>query len=351
MPTRQSKICFLGIVGSVLFLSEAFGTGASLSSNDLEYYKTQNVIFSKELGSYFDNEKPGYHSIERKNALYLVDALTHYPFPHDNCLKEMFLGRYEKALESIKETKVKTGAVVWNIYNLSYVVKTSEITVAFDLIRLPPSLRKEGDEDLHKNLAKKMVELCDILFVSHIHGDHADSFVAGEFLSQNKPVITPPGVFMKKDFYGSVIHWLADGKESKFVVPETDAEILVRIYPGHQAISDDAAVDNNFTVITLPNNITIAHSGDQSWNDDFKWLDTVYKDVNVDVLMVNSWTAFPNRVAAGLRPKIILPGHANEMSHPIESRIPFWKSYLLWQKSQDRVIHLFWGEPYRYDRK
>ena len=74
----------------------------------------------------------------------------------------------------------------------------------------------------------------------------------------------------------------------------------------------------------------------------------MHEDVNIDVLMINSWTLLPDRVVAGLRPKIVLPGHANEMEHPIESRIPFWKSYLFWQASRDRVIHLFWGEPYRY---
>jgi len=76
----------------------------------------------------------------------------------------------------------------------------------------------------------------------------------------------------------------------------------------------------------------------------------MHEDVNIDVLMINSWTLLPDRVVAGLRPKIVLPGHANEMGHSIESRVPFWKSYLFWQKNQDRVIHLFWGEPYRYER-
>ena len=344
----KRKIYFVSIVVSVLFLSKASGSGRPLSANDLEYYRSQNLVFSEELESYFDDEKPGYHSIERRNALYLVDALTHYPSPHDDCLKEMFLSRYKKALDRIKKTEVKTGAVLWNIYNLSYVVKTSDMTVAFDLIRLPPSLRKEGDEETHNKLAKEMVELCDILFVSHIHGDHADSFVAREFLSQNKPVITHSGVFKENDFYDRVTHWPVDGKESKFVVSGVDAEILLRIYPGHQAISSDEAVGNNFTVVTLPGNITVAHSGDQSWEDDFKWLDTLYKDVDIDILMVNTWTLWPERVVKGLKPNVVLPGHINEMGHGIGTRIPFWKSYRSWQDTENKVIHLFWGEPYYY---
>ena len=323
----------------------------SLSLKDLEYYKSQNMIFSEELEEYFDNEEPGYHSIERKNALYLADSLAHYPFPHDDSLKEMFLNRVRKALDSIRETKVETGVVVWNIYNMSYIVKTKDITIAFDLIRLTHSLIKENDEDTHNNLTQKMIELCDVLFVSHNHDDHADPFVAKEFLAQNKPVIAVDDAFRQEDFSSGITRWPTDGAEREYMVPNINTQILLRIYPGHQAIEPEVAIDNNFTVITLPDNITIAHSGDQCWKYDFTWIDSVHKDVDIDVLMINTWTAFPDRLVKGVRPNIILPGHINEMSHEIGFRIPFWKSYSNWQKEGNKVVHLFWGESYKYDRK
>ncbi len=322
----------------------------SLSSNDLEYYKDQNMIFSEKLESYFDNENPGYHSIERKNALFLTDALAHYPFPHDDSIKEMFLNRAKKALDSIRETKVEKGVVIWNIYNMSYIVKSKDITIAFDLIRFTPSLIKKGDEDLHKNLIKNIVDLSDVLFLSHNHDDHADPFVAKEFLSQNKPVIANTDIFSQEDFFSKITHWPTDGEERKFMVPNINTQISLRIYPGHQAIEPEVAIDNNFTVITLPDNITIAHSGDQCWNDDFTWIDSVHKDVDIDLLMINTWTLCPDRLAAGIKPNIILPGHINEMSHEIISRIPFWKSYSNWKNVENKVVHLFWAEPYNYER-
>ena len=334
----------------LLSSSEIFGTGPSLSENDLKYYKNQNIVLAKNLDSYFDNENPGYQSIERKNALALVDTVTHYPAPHDDCIKELFLSRYKKAIENIEKTHVETGIVIWNVYNLSYIVKTKDITVAFDLIRLPGCLRKKDSEDFHKKLTKKIIDLCDVLFVSHIHGDHADSFVAGEFLKQNKPVIAPPDVFSNETFYNKITHLTPGGKKRKLNIPNLNEELLLRIYPGHQAISADTAVDNNFTLITFSNNITVAHSGDQSWGNDFKWLDSVYKDSDVDVLMINTWTSSPDRVIKGLKPKIILPGHINEMSHELISRKPFWESYQVWKNGGDKVIHLFWGEPYKYEK-
>lgn len=300
---------------------------------------------------YFDLEKPDYHSLERRNALYLLDAITHYPFPHDEFIKQMFLDRYKKAITSIKETTVvQSGVVIWNIYNMSYVVKTSEITVAFDLTRLPPSLRTEGEEELYKSMAREVVNSCDILFISHIHQDHADLFVAEEFISQNKPVISNLDVFKSKEIFDKITHLPANTKKVNYAVAGSGIELGLRIYPGHQAISADAAVNNNFTILTLPNDITLAHSGDQSWQEDFEWIDTIHKDVDIDILMVNTWTLSPDRLIAGLQAEIILPGHINEMEHPISSRIPYWKSYQSWQNNENKVIHLFWGEAYTYNK-
>ena len=100
-------------------------------------------------------------------------------------------------------------------------------------------------------------------------------------------------------------------------------------------------------MVTCTNGITVAHSGDQSWND-FDWIDRVHKDVDIDILMVNTWTADPVRLSKGLKPKVVLPGHVNEMSHTILGRIPFWKSYQQWKALDKKVIHLVWGEPYKY---
>jgi len=333
----------------VFFSAVSYGSEKSFAPEEWEYHKEYGAAIAEELSAYFDNENPPYHSLERRNALYLADALTHYPSPHDDGLKDFFLGRYRKAIDDIKKTEIQTGAVIWNVYNMVYVVKTKEITVAFDLTRLPPSLRVEPDDGRYEKMAKEMVGLCDVLFVSHIHGDHADEFVAGEFIKQNKPVVAPVGVFKQNDFYSKVLHLSADGAKKNLLVPGRDAELVLRIYPGHQQVSATGTVDNNFTVVTLPGTITVAHSGDQCWAPDFEWIDTVHNDIAIDVLMVNTWTLWPDRLLDGLRPKLTFPGHVNEMNHDIGGRIPFWKSYRFWQNGNSDVVHLFWGEPYRLE--
>ncbi len=332
----------------VLFSLGSYGMEKILVSEDLKYHKEYGATVAKELSAYFDNENPPFQSLERRNALYLVDALTHYPAPHDDWLKDFFLGRYRKAIDDIKKTDVQTGAVIWNVYNMVYVVKTKEVTVAFDLTCLPSSLREEVDDDRYEKLAKELVDLSDVLFVSHIHGDHADKFVAGEFIKQNKPVIAPPDVFVEEGFYDKITPWTADGAQRTLPIPGRNTELSLRIYPGHQQVSATSAVDNNFTVATLPNGIVVAHSGDQCWQNDFEWIDTVHDDVRIDVLMVNTWSLLPERLVDGFQPNVTLPGHVNEMNHGIGGRVPFWKSYRDWKNAKTEVIHLLWGEPYRY---
>ena len=333
----------------VVFSVESYGLGKTFTPKDLEYHEEYCLEVAEELEGYFDRTPPPYHSLERQHALYLADALTHYPAPHDDCLKDFFLGRYRKSIDEIKKTDVQSGVVIWNVYNMAYIVKTKEITVAFDLTCLPSSLRVEADDDRYEKLAKELVDLSDVLFVSHIHGDHADKFVAGEFIKQDKPVIAPAGVFKKTDFQGKVLRLSADGAQKTLPIPGRNTELSLRIYPGHQQVSATGAVDNNFSVVTLPNGMTVAHSGDQFWEDDFEWIDTVHRDVRIDVLMVNTWTLWPDRLVDGFRPDYTLPGHVNEMNHDIGGRIPYWKGYLFWKTAKSEVVHLFWGEPYRVE--
>ncbi len=337
---------------SILLLFSTINvTAQTLSPKEVGFLQNQTSVISQEIEWYFDMEKPRYHSTERKNALYLVDAITHAPKPHNDAIKEFFFNRYKKSLESIKEIKVDTGVVIWNIYNMAYIVKSKDVTVAFDLVLLPDCMIKEGEMKLHKNVLTELVDLCDVLFVSHNHEDHLDNYVAQEFLAQNKPVIAEKHIFKDKNFYNKITHLKNDGNEIKFQVPGVNKKLLLRIYPGHQAVAVDVAIDDNFTVVTLPNNITVAHSGDQSWGADFSWLDKMHNDVDIDILMVNTWTAAPDRLAKGLTPKVILPGHVNEMDHGINGRIPYWKSYKSWKNNNDKTVHLFWGEPYSYNKQ
>ncbi len=332
----------------MLFLSALTAVAQTLSPKELEFLRIQDSVLSNKTEHFFDFDKPGYHSNERKEALFLIDAITHDPKPHNNAIKDFFFNRIIKSLKSINATNVDSGVVIWNVYNMAYIVKSKDITIAFDLVLLPDCMIKGGEMEVHKKVFSEIVNLCDILFVSHNHRDHYDNYIAQEFLSQKKPVVTENHIFIDKDFYNKVTHLTRNGKVIHFSVSGVEKKLALRIYPGHQAIAD-SAMNNNFTVVTLPNNITIAHSGDQSYTPDFSWLDTIRNDVDIDILMVNTWTADPDRLVKGLNPKVVLPGHVSEMDHTIIGRIPYWKSYSIWKNSEAKTIQLFWGESFIYN--
>ena len=318
-----------------------------LSESDLNYYKQQNTCFVDFLDKYFNFDNTDCTS-DRQCAFQLVDAVTHYPHPHTESLKRMFVRQYQKSLERICATDIKKGIALWNLYNMSYVVKSADITVAFDLIRLPQSLRSEDNSDLINSLANDVVNQCDVLFLSHEHDDHCDPMVAKEFILKGKPVIANDKIFINEDFYDKIIHMPCDGKER--LISVRDDSIKVRIYPGHQAITPTEAVDNNYTFITFSDGTTVADSGDQYWEQDFRWLDSIHKDIDTDVLITNTWTLNPDRVYDGIKPKIILPGHINEMGHNIANRIPFWQSADFWRNVESGLVHLFWGDTFSYER-
>jgi len=317
-------------------VDEVNGAGATVKGDIWSF----TVLY--DIEPFFNNVKPPYASIERKNALYEVDDLTHLDLPHSDSLKDMFFNRYQKALDNIKATEVKTGAVVWNLYNMAYIVKTPDITVGFDLIRLPVCLQKGGSQK-YEDQALEAVELCDILFISHRHGDHADAFVAAEFLSRGKPVFAPVSIFDHYAFneteHGDIQHPERDGLAH--IVNVGSVGLTVRNYPGHQ---ND--LENNYTFVTFPSGITVGHSGDQCNGDDFSWIANVHTQVDVDILISNNWTENPIAVVNGIKPTAVLPSHVNEMAHSIETRISYEYSYEHWDNVNAEMINLLWGESY-----
>lgn len=80
----------------------------------------------------------------------------------------------EKLLKEIPETKVKKGEVVmWQLYNMGYVVKTEKQCFGIDLY--------------HKH-AELLAPMIDFLLITHRHGDHFSRNLVMEMERQGKAV-------------------------------------------------------------------------------------------------------------------------------------------------------------------
>jgi hypothetical protein len=116
--------------------------------------------------------------------------------------------------------------------------------------------------------------------------------------------------------------------------------------PGHQG----EPVTNNCNLVKTPEGLTFLQTGDQSNEKDFAWIDKLQETKAVDVLFPNCWTPEPLRMVAGVKPKLIIPGHENEMAHTVPHREDWTQTYNRFHGAAAPLLTLAWGESYLYQR-
>jgi L-ascorbate metabolism protein UlaG (beta-lactamase superfamily) len=281
--------------------------------------------------------------IERHMAMLMLDAVFHdVKAPERPAVQEFFHARIERAVKEMERTRVDEGAMIWKLYDMGYVVRTKTVTLGFDLIR-GYFVGAEGfpvDDDL----MSRIVDQCDVHFISHQHGDHADIWVARAFVEQDKPVVAPPDIWPDDPIFEAITHLPRRAHALQALpIQSGKRELKVVIYPGHQG----ATTLNNVPLVISPEGLSFCHTGDQSNEEDFIWIDDVSKRHWVDVLMPNCWTRNPSRTARGYNPELIVPGHENELGHSIDHREAYALDYSRWQVPYPKLI-MTWGESYRY---
>lgn len=314
---------------------------------DVDGYLNQQARVSLDMVNRVLKQHPPAleQTLERKMALLLIDNVLHEEkAAYRPAVQDFLRIRIEQAIKEIGIEEVTEGAVIWKLYNHTFVVKTPSVTIGFDIQR---GLSGVEGMTLPNEMIQKLIGEVDILFVSHLHRDHADPWVAEMFLNQNKPVITPPGLWNDKDFYSKILHpdRLA-AVTQKVQLPAKGFNLQFVCNPGHQGDQ----ILNNVYLVFSPEGLSFSHTGDQSNLEDFAWIDQVCGKYRVDVLMTNSWSVYPeHRLARGFRPKLILPGHENEMGHTIDHREPYWlNDNRLGDPGIFPWIQLIWGEKIHY---
>ena len=293
-----------------------------------------SVIFEEAynvLAAYPPTPNPG---LERKIALYALDALF-----HDTRLDmgTAFVSWTERIVEKmavdLQENK-PTGREmrVYRFYNFGYIVQTASVTVGIDLVR-------GGRPDkpyFSEALMRAIVDRCDIHFITHRHGDHANLSVVKIFCEQGKNVIVPD------EFWENLTPQLRVLRGAEMIsedirLPVKNTSVKVRVYPGYQG-----DLPNNVYVITLPEGQTIMHTGDQTIYDDL--VEKVNgAQIKVDVLLVGC-AAPMNIIANGLMPSIVFTGHENEVEHSIDHREAYWLSFRRMSEVKVPYIITAWGE-------
>ena len=303
------------------------------------YLNAQGLVMLDLVNEALDSCPPSPEpSLIRKQALYNLDAVLHdTKFDGSELVKDFAASRVDRVLKDFeKPMSGKEGIRIYKVYNDGFILRSSKAVVAVDLTG------KEG-RLIPDSLMTKVVDLCDVLFITHNHDDHCDGNVVEMFASKGKPVYAISN-FATQDKRVNLIRYDAP-KDLKVKLP--GYSLKVKVFPGHQ---DDLI--NNVYVFTMPDGITAALLGDQYNREDMAWIKTMKNVVpDLDVLCINCWSNDMADYLSGFSPKVVITGHEDELGHTIDHREAFWLTYYkmseVYKVTVPYVI-MAWGECYAY---
>lgn len=309
-----------------------------------EFLNQQSVRIFNQVDEVLDQNPPQIQEpAVRKMALLSLDNLLHDTKNDQRpALGDFFQKRIKGIVEKIRTDRPEGGAIVYKLYNHTFIVRTQSTVIAFDLVSNKSS--KIAGLHLPDDLVKEIVNSCDILFVTHLHGDHADSLVTRMFVDAGKPVVASPGLW--EGMHEKILHPARSLDQAELVRLTGGRQIKVRALPGHQGKN----ILNNVYAVTTPEGLTFVHTGDQSNDDDLGWIDKIHDSVKTDVLLVNCWTNELVRTIRGFNPKLVVTGHENEMDHTVDHREPYWLTYERLKGNTYPNVLMSWGEQYHFDR-
>lgn len=280
---------------------------------------------------------------ERRIALLALDNVLHEAdAPSFPAVQQHLKDQISNATTAIENTEVDQGAMIWKLYNHGFVVRTATVTFAYDLVRAQ-GVKTEGFA-IPDATMQQIIDQCDALFVSHYHRDHADEWVAEQFIKAGKPVVAPPDIWKSLPFHDKVQHLERSASEVHDLTLKNQEHLKVTALPGHQGKD----ILNNVSLVTTPEGLTFCQTGDQSNDTDFSWIDKVGENNQVDVIFPNCWTTDIVRLAKGFDPQLIITGHENEMGHTVDHREAYWLTYVRLEKSAYPLVLMTWGEQFHY---
>ena len=347
------KSCFLKFLLATLFLcavSDNIYAWTDLKGREEYWGKADKFLLdqTRQAFTVIDEVLKAYppavdEPLARRSALMNLDAVLHDTRLDDSPALYDFMDVRIGHIADALEKPLKKGMMVYKLYNHGFVVRTPSATVAFDLFRGGKDYDTPYTSDA---VMRKIADKCDIMFITHAHGDHADPKVVGMFTKAGKDVIVPSNLWPDSTD-PHIKHMRSEEVISEKMKLRGNRKVDVKIFPGHQG----ADLLNNVYVVTFSEGYSVAHTGDQSNNDDLAWISKVKNQVRTDVLLVNCWTYPTAELVEGFAPALVITGHENEMNHTIDHREPHWLNYSRWADVNRDKIFMTWGEVYLFDRK
>lgn len=286
-------------------------------------------------------------SEERQAALMMLDGPLHLVNANRfRSTQDFLVRRLTHAIESIEQCNVAQGARLWKLYNHGFVLRTPTVTIGMDVVR---GWRFwEAPEEyygLSPHWVDRLVAQIDLFTITHNHGDHHDLLIRDRAMARGAAMIAEDSVFANLSEHPGIRRPQRDPSGQHptelNITTKRGAEINLLVYPGHQG----ADVANNVYLLRTPEGFTVMHTGDQSGELDWGWIDSVQQRTHVNLLLPNCWTTDMTRLVRGVQPDWVIFGHEVEMSHTPDHRESYWRSFQLFRDlAKPRNLVLGWGE-------
>ncbi len=337
-----------------LFIALSIFTCTNLSAKkDLtHFWSDKDAILNAQteltldlVNEILDVEKP---SVEtpgqaRKAALYLMDQILHDTRLDGSPLVAAFLNERINTVANDLKHPVDHGVKVYKLYNDGWILKTPSVTIGWDIYR-GPMIKDSESHYISDSVAAKLVEECDIMFLTHNHLDHVDPFVVDLFTTAGKPVVAPDEILANNP---KVTHTRKENIWKEDFVAANGVTLKSTIIPGHQD-----HLQNNIFIVTTPEGYNVCSTGDQYLSDDLDMIMNLKGKVPaVDILLPICWAVRLPEMCTSFGAKVVLTGHENELGHhSIDHREAYWLSY---NKLEDFPVDnslMTWGECFYYDK-
>ena len=228
---------------------------------------------------------------------------------------------FSKVLAGVKEEVVPEGhTVLWHVYNMGYVIKTSKHCFAIDL---------------HHRRAEELVPYLDFIAVTHNHDDHYTERFVKAMNREKKPVIT--------NFFANANYPMTDNESGYFKGPERTFElgdITISTYESdHNPKLRRFMQPVEFVCGKEPNACVILSSGDTCNAQQLK-----YHSPKLDFYIVHPYVGLKVDEAANLlNPKMTLVSHLEEFHHRIDQWRWTWRqgyeaARKIWNTGHDAIV-------------
>ena len=258
-------------------------------------------------------------------------------------LREFVHSTMDRAVEEMQTTEVTEGACIWKLYNHGWVIKTANHCWVHDLYQGP------GNAAMTPEHVDAILGMAEAVFCSHWHGDHISIPVIRRALERGIPVHTPQlpdGNTALRENLNNILDFSGVPRSIAIPGPFEEGDIgglHFRAYPGHQ---DELP---NTVFMVEADGMTTLQTGDQYNEEDYRWLREIGDEGKVDVFL--PWMVELDRLVDAVRPRVVIPGHQNELGHLFEHREPYDQAYEKLRKLDGESYVLSWGEMVRIGKK